>query len=220
MRLFPIIPLALAGLLWGCSTAERVGRPPSAKEIVRINEAATEGRALAVEYTPEAATPWTPALPGAACAGGSCGSPPVQPLCAGGPCPPAVGQVDDDPASVYSIDARELTLNLKNGARASIPLEWVSGLKVTAYSRARGAAIGAALGGSLEVGALGLLILALRGGSSDPGAMQSHGCDASCGGVFALVAIEGALVGGLIGALIGTPHHFVLGDVPTVARDR
>src|SRR5882724_4134776 len=164
MRLSPIIPFALAGVLSGCSTAERVGRPPSANEIVRINEAAREGRALVVEYTPEAATPGTPALPGAACAGGSCGSPPVQPLCAGGSCPQVgVGQVDDDPASVYSIDARELTLNLKNGARASIPLEWVSGLKVTAYSRARGAAIGAALGGGLEVGALGLLILALRG---------------------------------------------------------
>jgi hypothetical protein len=205
MRLFLIVPFALAGALSGCSTAERVGRPPSAAEIVRINEAAREGRALVVEYTPAATSPGRPALPSAPCAAGSCASPPVQPLCAGSSCPPVATSSDDDPASIDSADERELSLNLRNGARTTLPLEWVSGVKVTAHSRAPGAAIGAAIGGGLEVGALGLLILALRGGN-DPGApTQAQGCTAKCVELFAIVGLEGALIGGIIGGISAPP---------------
>jgi hypothetical protein len=45
--LIAVVVLALAG---GCSTTERVGRPPSPAEIARINDAARAGRALVVEY--------------------------------------------------------------------------------------------------------------------------------------------------------------------------
>jgi hypothetical protein len=220
MRLSLIVPFGLVIASSGCFTTERVGRPPSADEIVRINETARSGRALVVEYAPAATAPGAIAPLGARCAGGSCPSPPVEPLCAGGGCPPVeLTKIDEDPASVYSVDDHEITFNLRSGARATAPLDAVAGLKVTGYGRARGAAIGAAICGGLELGAAALLIVALRGAFSDPGApMPPHGCDAKCAEFIAIPGIEGALVGGIIGALIGTPHHFRFGDAPAATE--
>jgi hypothetical protein len=174
----PLIAVVLLAFASGCSTTERVGRPPSPAEIARINDAARAGRALVVEYAE-----------------------PLQPQ-----------RLSDDPITVAAADAHDVTFIMKDASPTTLPLSSVAGVEVTADSRVRGAVIGGSLGAATELGALALLIAALQG-TNDPGAPPSKGCEAKCVELFAIVAVEGALVGGLIGALIGTPRHFRFGDV-------
>jgi len=140
--------------------------------------------------------------------------PPVEPLCSTAGCaelPPGIEQ----PARVQSADAFKLNLTLKSGLPASLPLDWVDGLKVTGYGRARGTIIGASIGTGVTATTLLVLVLALEGPKGNPVVPgQPHGCDAKCGGLFALVTIQGALLGGILGAVIGTPHEFRLGETP------
>jgi hypothetical protein len=205
---------ALACVLLGCFTSERVGRPPSAAEIARINGAVDEGRALVVEYSKKADLPHPRKPAAGTCVAGWCPSPPVEPLCSTAACaqlPPGF----DHPARVQSADAFKLDLSLKNGARASLPLDWVDGLRVTGYGRARGAIIGASIGTGITASTLLVLVLALQGPKGNPIVPgQPHGCDAKCGGLFGLLTIQGALLGAIIGTAVGTPHEFRLTPLP------
>jgi hypothetical protein len=214
MRLPAVVSPALACALVGCLTSERVGRPPSAAEIARINGAVEQGRSLVVEYSKKADLPHPRKAPAGECVAGWCPSPPVEPLCSTAACaqlPPGF----DQPARVQSADAFNLNLSLKTGARASLPLDWIDGLKVTGYGRARGAIIGASIGTGITASTLLVLVLILQGPNGNPVVPgQPHGCDAKCGGLFGLITIEGALLGGIIGAVVGTPHEFLLGETP------
>jgi hypothetical protein len=174
----PLIAVVLLALASGCSTTERVGRPPSPAEIASINDAARAGRALVVEY--------------------------AEPL--------APQRLAEDPVTVASADAHDVTFITKDASPATLPLSSVAGVEVTADGRVRGAVIGGSIGAALELGALALFVKALQG-TNDPGAPQSSGCNAKCGELIAIIGLEGALVGGLIGALIGTPRHFRFGNV-------
>jgi len=218
MRLPAVVVPALAGALLGCLTTERVGRPPSPQEIVRINRAADQGRALFVEYSKKADLPHVKKPPPEPCVDGWCPTAPVEPLCSTAACaqlPPGF----EHPARVQSADAFKLNLTLKNGLPASLPLDWVDGLKVTGYGRARGTIIGASIGTGITASTLVVLILALQGPKGNPIVPgQPHGCDAKCGGLFALVTIQGALLGGILGAAIGTPREFPLGEVSESRR--
>jgi hypothetical protein len=217
MRLPALVCLALAlpvdGAL-GCITSERVGRPPSAAEIGRINDAAEDGRALVVEYSKVADLPHKRKPPPTGCVAGWCPSPPLEPLCSTAACaqlPPGF----DHPARVLAADAFKLDLSLRNGARASLPLDWVDGLKVTGYGRARGTIIGASIGTGITASTLLVLVLVLEGPKGSPLVPgHPHGCDAKCGGLFGLLTLQGALLGGIIGGAVATPHEFQLGDAP------
>jgi hypothetical protein len=114
----------------------------------------------------------------------------------------------------------EITLTLRGGAEANVPLVGVAGLTVTGHDRARGALIGATIGAGTELVALGLLVVALHGTPSDPDAppMAEQGCGGKCSEIILLIAAEGALVGGIIGALVAAPHHFVF-DGPQGRRN-
>jgi hypothetical protein len=214
MRLPAVVSPALACALLGCITSERVGRPPLPTEIVRINGAVDDGRTLVVEYSDKADLPHPRKPAPGACVAGWCPSAPVEPLCSTAACaqlPPGY----EHPARVQSADAFKLNLSLKNGAPASLPLDWVDGLKVTGYGRGRGAIIGASIGTGLTASTLLVLVLALEGPKGNPVVPgQPHGCDAKCGGLFALLTIQGALLGGIIGGAIGTPREFKLAPPP------
>ncbi|HVU49972.1 MAG TPA: hypothetical protein VHL80_04755 [Polyangia bacterium] len=214
MRSHGVVPCALACALSGCFTSELVGRPPSAAELARINDAAEDGRALVVEYSKKADLPRPKKPAPGTCVAGWCPSPPVEPLCSTSACaqlPPGF----EHPARVRSADAFKLELSLKNGAPASLPLDWVDGLEVTGYGHARGTIIGASIGTGVTASTLLVLVLALEGPNGDPIVPgQPHGCDAKCGGLFALLTLQGALLGGIIGAAVGTPHEFKLAPPP------
>jgi hypothetical protein len=213
MRPAALLPLALVCAL-GCLTSERVGRPPSPAEIARINGAVAQGRSLVVEYSKTADLPHPRKGPGPGCVGGWCPSPPVEPLCSTAACAQLPAGFEH-PASVQSADAFKLNLNLQNGALASLPLDWVDGLKVKGWGRTRGAIIGSSIGTGITASTLLVLVLSLQGPKGNPIVPgQPHGCDAKCGGLFGLITIEGALLGGIIGAAVGTPREFPLGDAP------
>jgi hypothetical protein len=96
----------------------------------------------------------------------------------------------------------------------------VAGLKVTGYGRVRGAAIGAAIFTGVEVGVLGIFVLASQSTHEGPAPGQKPGCDPKCGGLFAIVTVEAALLGGIVGAIIGASHRFPFGDAPVPLAPR
>jgi hypothetical protein len=193
-------------------TRERIASPPTPAEIARVDEAVAQGRSLVVEYSRRANPPGHREPQPPRCDTGPCPPTPVEPVCASPSCaelPPAV----NNPARLLAADPYRMTFALRDGGRAELPLDWVDALKVTGHGRGRGALIGATIGAGVTGSTLLVLVLALRGphgNSIVPG--QPHGCDSKCGGLFALITVEGALVGGIIGAVVGTSHEFRLGS--------
>jgi hypothetical protein len=181
MRLPEVVAVVLACAAGACSTTQHVGRPPSPVEIAQIEEAAKQGRALVVEYAP------------------------IVPLCAGGTCSPVAAHLTYGPINLV---LQTISLDLKSGDRETLPLDLVSGLKVTGYGRMRGALIGASVFAGVEAVTLGGLVLVLKGSNSQLGVPGRSQCDAKCAGLWGIVTFQGALLGGLVGAVVGAPLHF------------
>jgi hypothetical protein len=182
---------AIAIAVSGCAEIEPLGRPPSAGEIARVNDAARHGT-LSVDYAP-----WTPPeepdAPRAAeaeCAGGGCG---------------LVPWVRDraPPVAIAGADPRTLTLKLADGQRATVPLYAVAAVQVSGVDRGRTAAIGAA---AVGLGTFTILGMGFLIGRMEPA--PGPACDATCARAFAIGVGGGALVGALVGAAMGTTRRF------------
>ncbi len=199
-----------------CTVVERVGRPPSAGEIARINDAIASGRNTAVE-APIGLAGYPVQQP--PCAGGGCGTR-VGPLrvCADGACetaPLGATPIKDPPSAIASADDRQITFDTKLGGRLTLPTDLVTGVKVSGTHRTRGTLLGLGSGALADVG-VGVLVLGFRGlaASGDDGATPSR-CASACDAEIALAMLPALIVGALVGNAVGVPQRFVFGDGAT-----
>jgi hypothetical protein len=212
-----VIILSVAVASSACTVVERVGRPPSVAEVVRINEAITRGHSVRVEST-DAST--YPALR-PRCAGGGCGTP-VQPLppCAGGACGPEPARgprpVRDVPRTISFVDDQKITFDTKLGGQVSLPFDQVKSIKVSSADRSLGALIGFGIGAAADVG-FAAVLLAVSGAAvdNDGGGSTGSRCTSSCEAAIGVLMLPALIAGTAVGYAIGVPHRFVFGDGAT-----
>ncbi len=206
MRRFLIIGfiVAFSGAGAACTTVEHVGRPPSAVEIARINDTVAHGRGLAIEPPVDVIR----VEPVAACAGGSCGPPSPRPR----------RPARRIPRTIVSTDGAQMTFNTKLGDTMTLPLDAITGVRVTGADRGRGASLGAFIGlaGASVLWGFVALLTQHPWGDDDPGAMQATGCESKCMQFVAGSFVAAVIAGGIAGAVIGAPHRFVFGAPKTV----
>ena len=200
MRRFLIIIsiVAFAGAGAACMTVEHVGRPPSAVEIARINDTVAHGRGLVIEPPIDVIR----VEPVAACPGGSCGPPSPRPR----------RPARRIPRTIVSTDAEQMTFNTKLGDTMKLPLDAITGVRVTGADRGGSAALGAFLGVAGAAVLWGVVaLLAQHWGEDDPDVMGSSGCEADCEKFIAGSVAAAMIAGGIAGAAIGAPHRFLFG---------
>ncbi len=217
MRSFFIVGcvLTLAGAVTACGTVEAVGRPPSAVEIARINDTVVDGRNLAVESTVDLAH-YPVHQP--SCAGGGCGAH-VEPLtvCVDGRCevaPNDAPRIKDPPRAIAFADAQQIVFATRLGGQLVLPMNEVTGVKVSGVNRSLGAAIGLGLGAVVDVGVGSAIYVGRRLAASGDGAAASP-CTATCDAGIALALLPALVAGALIGHAVGVPQRFVFGDDAT-----
>jgi hypothetical protein len=215
MPVMRAITMAMLGALASsaCATVEHVGRPPSAAEIARMNEAVEEGRALAILGADLPEIPRPPP-----CAAGGCAQPQVQPLasCAGGSCgPPPSRPVRDVPRTIAGTDGWNMTFDTKLGGALTMPLSSIAGVKISGADRARGAALGVTIGAGVD-GVVGAFIWMLsRTGDTSPAPNSSPGCRTACEEVIVIAMVPALVAGAIVGAAIGVPRYFLFDAPPT-----
>jgi hypothetical protein len=206
-RPFHLLALLTTITLSACATAESVGRPPSAAEIARINDAVQEGRALAV-LGPRVELP-------PPCPEGGCPQPVVQPIgrCAGGSCgEPSPRPGRDAPRTIASADGWTITFNTKLGGALRLPLASVAGVKVSGADRTRGALLGLAIGAGADAIIGGSILLLSRTGDTNSNSAPS--CDAGCVEVAFIAMIPALVAGAFVGSAIGVPRYFLFDGAP------
>jgi hypothetical protein len=216
LRRFFVISYILAVTSPACTVVEHVGRPPSAGEIARINETSANGRNLAVESTVNFLG-YATQQP--ACAGGGCGAR-VEPLrvCVDGACevaPRDTPRIKDPPRAITFADAQQVTFDTRLGGTLALPMNIVTGVKVSGTNRPLGAAIGLAVGAFVDLGVGSFIFVGRSLLSTDDGGSNASRCTATCGAEIAAAMLPALIGGALAGAAIGVPHRFVFGDGAT-----
>jgi hypothetical protein len=213
--IIPFIVAALAGAGPACGTLERVGRPPSAAEIALIDAAAADGRNMAVESTVDLAH-YPVHQP--SCAGGGCGAH-VEPLtmCVDGRCeiaPNDAPRIKDPPRAIAFADAQQIVFATRLGGELVLPMNEVTGVKISGVNRPLGAAIGLGLGAVVDLAVGSAIYVGRRLAASGDGAAASP-CTATCDAGIALALLPALVAGALIGHAVGVPQRFVFGDGAT-----
>ncbi|HEX4403913.1 MAG TPA: hypothetical protein VH560_03745 [Polyangia bacterium] len=205
----------MASVLAACGTVERVSRPPSAAEIAHINAAIDDGRNVVI-LAPVDFVTYPAQQP--ACAGGGCGAR-VEPLreCVAGVCgamPPR--PIKDPPRSIAFADDRQIVFDTRRGGTLTLPMNLVTGVKISGANRAGGVAVGLGLGALVDLG-VGAVIFTFRHLAADDGGAGASPCGSICEAEVGLALLP-ALVGGALGGYaIGVPERFIFDDRATTA---